>query len=88
MTLTRGSMRLLPIGYLYGFGVCMEKAVNHNMNPKSKSSRESKVEAIIAREPLLTEAQTFAAKRTMFRMLDNRMANVSLWATLSRSSCK
>jgi hypothetical protein len=34
----------------------MEKAVNHNMNPESKSSRESKVEAIIAREPLLTEA--------------------------------
>jgi hypothetical protein len=54
--LTRGCMRLLPIGYLYGFGVCMEKAVNHNIKPDNKSSRESKVEAIIAREPLLTEA--------------------------------
>jgi hypothetical protein len=54
--LTRGCMRLLPIGYLYGFGVCMEKAVNHNIKPDNKLSRESKVEAIIAREPLLTEA--------------------------------
>jgi hypothetical protein len=54
--LTRGCRRLLPIGYLYGFGVSMEKAVNHNINPDNKSSRESKVEAIIAREPLLTEA--------------------------------
>lgn len=51
--LTRGCMRLLPIGYLYGFGVCMEKAVNHNIKPDNKSSRESKVEAIIAREPPL-----------------------------------
>jgi len=49
-------MRLLPIMYLYGFGVCMEKAVNHNINLDNKSSRESKMEVIIAREPLLTEA--------------------------------
>jgi len=32
---------------MYGFGVCMEKAVNYN-----KSSGESKAEAIMAREPL------------------------------------
>jgi hypothetical protein len=86
--LTKGCIRLLPIGYLYGFGVCIEKAVNHKINPDNKSSRESSVEAIIAREPLLTEAYTLAAKRTMFAMLDNLMANVSLRAIFSRSSCK
>lgn len=54
--LTKGCMRLLPIGYLYGFDVFFEKAVNHKIKPDNKSSRESKVEAIIAREPLLIEA--------------------------------
>jgi len=37
---------------MYGFGVCMEKAVNYNINPDKKSSGESKAEAIMAREPL------------------------------------
>jgi hypothetical protein len=86
--LTSGCIRFFPIGYLYGFDVCIEKAVNHKINPDNRSRRESRVEAIIAREPLLTETYTFAAKRAMFAMLDSRMANVSLLATLSRSSCR
>ena len=84
--LTSGCIRFFPIGYLQGFGVCIEKAVNHKINPDNKSRRESKVDAIIESEPLLTEAYTFAAKRTIFAMLDSRMANVSLLATFSRSS--
>jgi len=55
----RGCMRLLQAGYLYvimyGFCVCTEKAVNYNINSGKKSSGESKAEAIISREPLLTE---------------------------------
>jgi hypothetical protein len=34
----------------------MENAVNHKMNPERRSKRESKVDAMMAREPLLTEA--------------------------------
>jgi len=30
---------------MYGFGVCMEKAVNYNINPDKKSSGESKAES-------------------------------------------
>jgi len=52
-------MRLLQAGYLYvimyGLCVCTEKAVNYNINSGKKSSGESKAEAIISREPLLTE---------------------------------
>lgn len=49
-------MRLFPMGYWYGFGVCIENEVNHKIKPDNKSSRESNVDAMIASEPLLTEA--------------------------------
>lgn len=49
-------MRLFPIGYWYGFGVCMKNAVNHKINPDNRSRRESSVDAIIANDPLLIEA--------------------------------
>ena len=54
--LTKGCIRFLPIGYWYGFGVCMENAVNHRMKPDKRSRSESNVDAIIAREPLLMDA--------------------------------
>jgi len=34
----------------------MEKAVNQRMKPERRSRRESNVEAMIAKEPLVTEA--------------------------------
>jgi hypothetical protein len=58
------------------------------MKPDRRSSKESKVEAIIASEPLRIEAYTLAVNNAMFAMFDSRMAKVSLRATLSRSSCK
>lgn len=54
--LTKGCMRFFPIGYWYGFGVCMENAVNHRMKPDNRSRRESNVEAMMANEPLLMDA--------------------------------
>lgn len=44
------------------------------------------MDAIIANEPLLNEAYTLAAKRTMFARLDIRIAIFSALAMLSRSS--
>lgn len=53
---TSGCILFLPMGYWYGFGVCIEKAVNQRMKPERRSRRESNVEATIAKEPLVTEA--------------------------------
>jgi hypothetical protein len=65
----------------------MEIDVNQRMKPESKFSKESRVEAIIAREPLLTQAYTLAANMTMFIIFDIWMANFSPFLMLSRSSC-
>ncbi len=40
---------LLPIGYLYRFGVSIQKEVNHKIN-SNKSRRESKIKGITASE--------------------------------------
>lgn len=66
----------------------MENAVNHRMKPDKRSSSESNVDAIMASEPLLIDANTFAAKRTMFATFEILMANVSFFANFSCSSCK
>lgn len=88
VALTKGCIRFFPIGYWYGFGVCIEKAVNHKMKPERRSSSESNVDAMMANEPLLTDAYTLAAKRTMFAIFDILMAVVSLLANFSLSSYK
>lgn len=65
----------------------MENAVNHRMKPDKRSRSESNVDAIIAREPLLMDAYTLAANRTILATFDILIANVSLFANFSRSSC-
>jgi hypothetical protein len=62
--------------------------VNQRIKPDRRFRSESRVEEIMANEPLFIDANTFAMKSTMFAMLDNRIAVVSLRASLSHSSCK
>jgi len=56
------------------------------MKPDSKSSKESKVEAMMAKEPLLIHAYTLAAKITKFAIFEIWMANLSPRFMVSRSS--
>jgi hypothetical protein len=65
----------------------MDIAVNQRMKPESKSSNESKVEAMMAKEPLITQAYTLAAKMTKLATFEIWMANLSPRFVLSRSSC-
>ena len=65
----------------------MENAVNHRMKPDRRSRSESiNVDAMMAKEPLRTDAETLAAKRNMFAIFDILIANVSLLANLSLTS--
>lgn len=61
--------------------------MNHRMKPDNRSRSESSVDAIIAKEPLLMDAYTLAANKTILAIFDILIANVSLFAKFSRSSC-
>ena len=56
------------------------------MNPERRSRRESRVEAITARDLLSTDAYAFALKRSILATFDTRIANLSLSARSLRSS--
>jgi len=64
----------------------IEIDVNQRMKPDSKSSKESKVEAMMAKEPLLIQAYTLAAKMTKLATFEIWMANLSPRLMESRSS--
>lgn len=70
LQLTNGCIRFFPMGYRYGLGSLIETAVNHKMNPERRSSKESRVEAMIANDPLLIDAYTFAANNNMLQILE------------------
>jgi len=64
----------------------MALAVNHNMNPDKRSKRESKVEAITAKDLLSIDAYTFAANSTKLTAFDTLTASLSLFASCFNSS--
>lgn len=55
----------------------MEKTVNHKIRPDRISSRESRVDAIITKESLFTEAYTFATNKIRFAIFDILIASDS-----------
>jgi hypothetical protein len=56
------------------------------MNPDKRSKRESKVEAMTAKDLLSTEAYTFARKSTKLAAFDAYIAILSLFASCVISS--
>jgi hypothetical protein len=56
------------------------------MNPDKRSKRESKVEAMTAKDLLSTEAYTFARKITKLAAFDTYIAILSLLASFVFSS--
>lgn len=64
----------------------MAYAVNQRMNPERRSRRESRVEAITARDLLSIDANTLDAKRIKLAMFERLMASLSLLAKSFLSS--
>lgn len=68
------------------FNLLIEFAAHHKIAPDNKSSKESIVEAIIAKERLTTEAYILESNNTIFAKLDKLIAQVSPLLVASRSS--
>jgi hypothetical protein len=64
----------------------MAFAVNQNMKPDRRSSRESRADAITAMDALSAEATTFVTKRIRLTIFDRLIANLSLFANCLNSS--